>query len=100
MKIRFFFKETKTKRFFYSPRYYDERKERLEKKKALYKNIDNISEEQRKQMLRDQIQYQWNRSDDVKQQRSAANSRTLILILAIIVLGYFIYSALIEFTLN
>ena len=31
MKIKFFFKPTSNKRFHYIPRYYDERKERLEK---------------------------------------------------------------------
>ena len=94
MKIKFFFKQTKHRKFFYSPRYYDERKERLEKKKAMYQNLTNLSDEERKEALRDQIQNRWNRTADLNKQKNAANSRTIILILAILVLGYFVFNGL------
>ena len=80
MKIKFFFKPTSNKRFHYIPRYYDERKERLEKKKAIYSNLQSLSDDQRKEVLREQMQSRWSRASEVNKQRINSNTRTVLLI--------------------
>jgi DNA gyrase/topoisomerase IV subunit B len=81
------------KRFQYTPRTYDEQKEKLEKRKReIEKEIDR---EKRlgtnyEQHLRERINDSWSRREMRRQQRNS--SRRLLLILAgILILLYFIY---------
>mgnify|MGYP001330551532 FL=1 len=94
MKIKFFFKPTSNKRFHYIPRYYDERKERLEKKKAIYSNLQSLSDDQRTEALRQQMQSRWSRASEVNKQRTNSNTRTVLLIAFILVLGYFVFNGI------
>lgn len=96
MQIRFFNKNNQHKRFEFTPRYYDERKERLELKKAEYDKIanQNLSPEERRNLLRQQMKENWSRAQGSEKQRSSSNIRILILILILLALGYFIFNGL------
>lgn len=94
MKIQFLSKTFKNKRFDYSPLYYDERKERLELKKKEIEAMDsqNLSEEDRKSILRSNMQSTWTRSHNAQKQKKSANLRVLLLIGVLLALGYFIFN--------
>ena len=96
MQFRFLNKSFQAKKFNYSPMYYDERKERLELKKAQYEKITSgdLSEEDRKKLLRQAMHETWDRTKHAQQQRYSANIRTLFLIALIVILGYFILNGL------
>jgi hypothetical protein len=96
MQFKFLNKTFKPKNFNYSPMYYDERKERLELKKAQYTRLtdEDISEEERKTMLRQSMHETWDRTKHAQQQRYSSNMRTVILLVVIVVLGYFIFNGL------
>ncbi len=98
MEFRFLNKKMRHKRFDYSPMYYDERKERLELKKAEYDKLDNeeLSSEERQAILRQNMQNTWSRSQHASKAKSTSNIRIVILIAIILVLGYFIFSGLDE----
>lgn len=96
MQIRFFNKNFHHKRFEFNPRYYDERKERLELKKAEYDRIANqdLSQEERQDLLRQHMKENWSRAQGSQRQRSSSNIRILIIILIMLALGYFILNGL------
>lgn len=98
MEFRFLNKKMRHKRFDYSPMYYDERKERLDLKKAEYEKLDNeeLSSEDRQAILRQNMQNTWSRSQHASKAKSTSNIRIVILIAIILVLGYFIFSGLDE----
>lgn len=98
MEFRFLNKKMRHKRFDYSPMYYDERKERLDLKKAEYEKLDNeeLSSEERQAILRQNMQNTWSRSQHASKAKSTSNIRIVILITIILVLGYFIFSGLDE----
>jgi hypothetical protein len=94
MAFSFTSKSAKNKRFNYVPRYYDERKERLELKKKAFLEEEKSTDGQRKELLRDAIHQSWNRSKHVSKQKQSANLRIVILIALILVLGYFVFNGL------
>jgi hypothetical protein len=98
MQFRFLNKNFKNKRFDYSPMYYDERKERLEIKKSQYESLnkDGVSDEERKNILRQNMSESWNRSKHAEQQKMSSNMRIAILVLIILGLGYFIFNGVNE----
>jgi hypothetical protein len=93
MQIKFLNKNFQPKRFDYSPRYYDERKERLELKKAEFQRLKDadLNPDQRQAMLRQNMKESWSRAQHRQQQLYNANIRTLILIAILLALGYFIF---------
>ena len=94
MKIKFLNKSIQNKRFEYSPMYYSERKERIERKKAQYAKLEegNASESERREFFKDNMRHEWSRSKVRQVHNRAANIRTLILIVLIVGLGYFIFN--------
>ena len=94
MKFQFLSKTVKNKRFDYSPLYYDERKERLDLKKKEFEAMENqnLSEEDRKKILRNNMQTSWSRSQHTQKQKQSANFRVLLLIGILLALGYFIFN--------
>jgi hypothetical protein len=96
MQFKFLNKTFKPKQFDYSPMYYDERKERLELKKAQFERLsdEELSDEERRNMLRQSMHETWDRSKHAQQQRYSSNMRTIILLVVIVVLGYFIFNGL------
>ena len=93
MKFKFLNNQLHNRRFDYSPRYYDERKEKLEAKKAHYKSLEegSLNEEEYKGYLRQNLRDEWSRSQNRSVQNRSANIRVLILIFLILGLGYFIF---------
>lgn len=98
MKLRFLNKTIQHQRYQYNPRYYDERKERLNVKKKQYEELDksDVSDEKRKEIFRDNIQGEWNRAQYRQNQQRTSNYRVLLLIGIILVLGYFIFNGVDE----
>jgi hypothetical protein len=94
MKFQFLSKTFKNKRFDYSPMYYDERKERLDLKKKEIEAMEtqSLSEEDRKRILRSNMQSSWTRSQNTQKQKQSANLRVLLLIGVLLALGYFIFN--------
>lgn len=78
--------------------YYDERKERLELKKKEIEAMEsqNLSEEDRKRILRSNMQSTWTRSQNTHKQKQSANLRVLLLIGVLLALGYFIFNGVNE----
>jgi hypothetical protein len=98
MKLRFFNTGSKHQRFHYNPMYYDERKERLEKKKEHYRKLHNgeISTEERREMFKDNLRENWSRVDVRSSHHRSANLRVILLIVIILTLGYFIFNGVDE----
>jgi hypothetical protein len=94
MAFGFLSKVGRHKRFNFSPRYYDERKERIELKKIKYQESNLDEHGQRSEILRESIQQSWNRGKHIRKQKQSANMRILILIIVIVFLGYFIFNGL------
>lgn len=94
MKLRFLNKTIQHRQFDYSPLYFDERKDRLNKKKELYSKLETgeLSEDDRREMLRNSIREEWSRTEHRKELNKKANIRILLLIALILILGYFIFN--------
>lgn len=78
--------------------YYDERKESLNKKKELYRRMQTgeMSDAEKKEMLRQEMRQSWSRSNYRKSQEKASNIRIMILIVVLLALGYFIFNGIDE----
>ena len=98
MKFQFLNKTFKNKQFDYSPRYYDERKERLLLKKRQFEKLENdtLNAEDRKAILRNNMQNTWSRAQSSQKQKRSSNLRVLLLIGILIVLGYFVLNGINE----
>lgn len=98
MKIRFLNKTIENKRFDYTPMYYDERKDALNKKKELYSRMrtGEMTESEKRDLLRQEMKQSWSRTNYRKTQEQASNIRILILILVLLALGYFIFNGIDE----
>lgn len=96
MKIRFLNKTIENRRFDYTPMYYDERKEALKNKKELYQRMKSgsLSENEKRQLLRDEMKQSWSRTNYRKSQEQISNFRIMILILLLLGLGYFIFNGI------
>jgi len=93
MKFKFLNNTLQNRKFDYQPRYYDERKERLEKKKEQIRRAEagELSDEERKQMLREAMRAESGRADYRHQQRQSSNIRIFALILVLMALFYFLF---------
>ena len=98
MKFRFLNKTFENRQFDYSPMYYDERKERLKRKKDQFKSLkeDNLSADDRKEMLKERMKMEWSGAEYRQAVRKTSNIRTLLLIALILALGYFIFNGVDE----
>ncbi|MBW7867242.1 MAG: hypothetical protein H3C31_02830 [Brumimicrobium sp.] len=84
-----FMKVNKNKRFEYTPRYYDERKERIEHLKKLY-DEDSSDTQVKRDELRSQMQQAW-RGKTYEKQKNAANIRLIVILAVILVIVYYIF---------
>ncbi|MFN5912319.1 MAG: hypothetical protein ACK45H_13345 [Bacteroidota bacterium] len=96
MQIKFFNKSVKPRQFGFLPRYYDERKERLELKKAEFNRLteNDLPSDEREMVLRQHMKESWSRAQHAQQQKYFANVRTVVIIVVILVLGYFIFNGM------
>jgi hypothetical protein len=95
MKIQFLSKVNKYKRFNFVPRYYDERKERLDSLVDKYSKEEETKEEdfdyRRKEAMRLSMSDTWGRGKDILQQKKTGNIRVILIILGILFLGYLVF---------
>lgn len=84
MGIPSFFKTPKNKQFNYSPRYYDERKERLEK--ILNENPDSKEENYQGNNIRGQFKSKFRKSTE---KRRNSNLRMVVIIIILFIITYF-----------
>lgn len=98
MKFRFLNKTIEHSRFEYRPLYYDERKEKLERMKQKYAEVNqkNTNDAVRQSLLRENIRENWSRAQYRQAQQKSANLRILLLIGVILALGYFIFNGVDE----
>lgn len=98
MKFKFLANTIKNKRFDYAPMYYDQRKEWLKLKKKEFDRLENknLSDEDRKKILRRNMQESWSRTSNAQNERSTSNFRVLLLIVILLVLGYFVFNGISE----
>jgi len=96
MKFKFLANTIRNKRFDYSPMYFDERKERLDIKKKEFEKLENkdLSSDDRQKILRQNMQQSWSRAKQAQSQKSTSNFRVLLLIVLMLVLGYFVFNGL------
>ncbi len=78
--------------------YYDEKKEALNKKKELYRRMNEgeLTESEKREVLKNEMRQSWSRTNYRKSQEKASNIRILILILVLLILGYFIFNGIDE----
>ena len=74
--------------FDYKPRYYDERKERLEKLKKQYENVDGSDEDFKPSLIKSGLKTDWKRSKHLAHDKKA-NLRLALII--VILVGFFAY---------
>jgi hypothetical protein len=74
--------------FDYKPRYYDERKERLEKLKKQYENVDDNDEDFKPSLIKSGLKTDWQRSKHLAHDKKA-NLRLALII--VILVGIFAY---------
>lgn len=82
-------KVNKHARFDYTPRYYDERKERIKMIQKAYSDVESTSTEQQAR-LRDKMQSAWQIDKSYGKQSRAANIRLIIILIALLLATYFI----------
>lgn len=94
MRIKFLKNTITNKQFNYSPIYYDERKEKLEQKKAFYRRAENgdLTETERREQLRNNLKSTFNRAEYRQKATSTSNLRVFVLIFLLFALGYFIFN--------
>ncbi len=96
MKFRFLNNTLSNKRFGYNPRYYDERKEELERKRAYYEKMSNgeVNDQERRDMFRENLKSGLSRGDYRQTQNRSSNLRVVLLIVVLIALGYFVFNGI------
>jgi len=67
-------------------------------KKKQYEELEskNMSNERRKEVFRENIQGEWNRAQYRQSQQRTSNYRIVVLIVIIVVLGYFVFNGVDE----
>jgi|TARA_B100000767_G_scaffold70312_1_gene66934 hypothetical protein len=93
--LKFLNSNIKPKKFGYFPRYYDARREKTDLKKKLYSG-EKLSEDERVKLMREKMEEQKQENRVSKNSVYSQNTRTLVLLSVIIVLGYFLLNGLDE----
>ena len=88
-----FIKVNRNKRYDYTPRYYDERKERLNAMIAQYEESDDEMEKDSaayRARIKQRMERSWGLQDTYVKQTGAANIRLIIILFALLGITYFI----------
>lgn len=88
-KLPSLFKQNRSKTFDFKPRYYDERKERLESLRRKYSGEQNGEDHYKKAQLRDRMTSEWRSAKPVKQ--GSSNVMLLVIIGILTLLAYLIF---------
>ena len=91
--MKFLNSNIKPKKFGFFPRYYDARKEKTDLKKKFYSG-EKLSDGERVMLMREKIEEQRQENRVSKNSVYSQNTRTLMLLSVIIVLGYFLLNGL------
>lgn len=91
--MKFLNSRLRPKRFAYFPRYYNERKEKLDLKRKLYAD-ENLSDDERVLIMREKLREKRSSHQVNQNQLYNRNTRSLFLIFIVLVLGYFILNGL------
>ena len=94
MAMKLFGAPSRYKRFNFYTRFYDDRKERLELKRKQYEDFENATEQERKDIFREQMRESWAMGKERQQASFQSNVRIFILIVIILTLGYFVFNGL------
>ena len=78
--------------------YFDARREKLARKRKHYTKLEDgtVSGEERMEVLRENIQRSWSRTEVRKNAHRSSNIRIILLIALIVGLGYFIFNGIDE----
>lgn len=87
-----FMKVNKNKSFNYTPRYYDERKERIQKIKDSYSEDDDVDSTtaERQARMREKLQSSWQLGETYSKSSKAANIRLILIFAALLLGAYYI----------
>jgi Flp pilus assembly protein TadB len=83
--VSFFFKTQKNKRFEIKPRYYDERKEKLEE----LMNEKALSETSHTRLSKGSLRRQWDQRSYYHSEKKKTNKRLIIIMLVLIFLAWY-----------
>ncbi|HZH86270.1 MAG TPA: hypothetical protein VFD77_03065 [Brumimicrobium sp.] len=78
------------KRFEYTPRYYDARKERIRMMQKAYSENEKQTPTEQQAHLRDKMQSAWQYEKSYTKQSRSANIRLIIILIALLMATYFI----------
>lgn len=97
MKFQFLTRVNKYKGFHFTPRFYDARKEDLDRRIKQHQTDQDAERDEhfidnKKEELRDSIARSWGRTELRMKQKKSSNVRVVLIILALFTLGYFIFS--------
>ncbi len=84
---------SRTREFNFHPRYYDERKERLQKKIELYSGENKTEDRVRSIKFRSELEDNWGKGH-YKSQTFKSNLRLIIILVLILALFYYIFIGL------
>ena len=84
---------SKSREFNFHPRYYDERKERLQKKIELYSGENKTENRVRSMKFRAELEDNWGNSN-YKKQALRSNLRLIIILALIITLFYYLFGGI------
>lgn len=93
MALKLFTPKIKHKQFSFMPRYYDERKERLELKRKAYSD-EALENDERGSLMKEKLRDTWAQGRTRQQANYQANFRVIVLIVLIVALGYFVLNGL------
>ncbi|MBI2259077.1 MAG: hypothetical protein HYU67_09270 [Flavobacteriia bacterium] len=94
MKFNFLTKVTPHKKFHFTPRFYDEQKEHVEKlieKNKLQTNEEELTNDERKIKFQQEISKKWNKKTQRKKVKLQNNLRIIIVILLLLILIFYIF---------
>jgi hypothetical protein len=93
MKFKFLNNTLQNRKFDYQPRYYDERKDRLEKRKEQLRRAESgeMTPEERREMMRESMRGEWERADYRQTQTRSSNVRIFTLVVVLVGLLYFLF---------
>lgn len=85
-----FMKVNRHKKFNFTPRFYDERKDRIRKLKEVYSDSSKLTPDEKQLQLRERIQSNWKANKTYSQKSKSANLRLIIILAILLLVAYLI----------
>jgi len=93
-----FMKVNRYKKFEYTPRYYDERKERIQMMQESYNKLGQQTPTEQQAYLRDRMRNAWQQNKSYSKQTRSANIRLIVILFALLFAVYYIFGSVDSFT--